>query len=447
MNKWLPLVLLIALLTACAVQKKTVKSTHTSTYSKSENQEKDLVKESYRFYSDRFKVHNTITYNASGEIELMDFNRDTPGYDRSFGMMWDSPAFIKENYDEDNIEGGIDTMGSYMLHHSDNNLNGKNVHVYFESPLVNFYRVKTFSDSLKMERAVILSKEVMDYYTGIRRMLMDSIGYQELIPFPDMKNCTTLVESTYEKMECLSKEKGLYKRTYVDSSYYDGELEIEKEEELITKLKSIEENGDITLVYKDDRKHITKFYKANDLANPYTATESFIIEVDTFYTIDLTTEVENGLRRSNYVIKEKKKEQNKSYGNLRLPLVHKEINVWRDQKTGEIVRTRQWARTSEGHILELDKGQGGKILKERLTLPEISKDQKYPIGFYPFYRLEIARYDKGYREPKVKDENVYYEDFVIKLQEGYERVESNKALMKEVWLSKDALNRVEVEYE
>ena len=447
MNKWLPLVLLIALLTACSVKKKIVKSTYKTTYKQLGSEKRFLAEEAYWFYSDSVKVHNGITYNASGEIELMNFNRDTPGYDRSFGMMWDSPAFIKENYDEDNIEGGIDAIGNYMLHHSDNNLNGKNVHVYFESPLDNFYRVKTFSDSLKVERAVGLSKEVIDYYTGIRRMLMDSIRHQALIPFPNMKNCTAMVESTIDKMECLSREKGLFKRTYVDSGYYDGQLEIEKEEEIITKLKLVDENGDVTVVYKDDRKHITKFYKANDLDNPYTATESFIIEGDTLYNIDLTTEFENGLRRSSYVIKEKKKEQSKAYGNLRLPLEHKEINIWRNQKTGEIVRTREWARTSEGHILELDKGQGGKILKEKLTLPEISKDQKYHIGFYPFYRLEIARYDKGYREPKVKDENVYYEDFISELQEDYERIESNKALKKEVWLSKDALNRIEVEYE
>jgi len=130
-----------------------------------------------------------------------------------------------------------------------------------------------------------------------------------------------------------------------------------------------------------------------------------------------------------------------------LPLVHKEIDVWRDIKTGNIVRTRNWARTSEGHVLELDKGKDGKVFKEKLTLPEISKDQTYPIGFYPFYRLEITRYDRGYRKPKVEDRNYYYEDLKKKLETEYDRVETNKALKKEVWLSKDTLNRVEVEYE
>lgn len=447
MKKWLPLVLLIALLTACAVNKKTVKSTFKSTYSKSGNQEKVLVKETYRFYSDSFKVHNTISYNQSNEVELLDFNRNTTGYQRSFGMMWDSPEFTKKREGSHHLEDGQDSLGSYLLHHSANDWNGMDVHVFFESLVNNFYRVEIHSDSLQIDRSVRLSREVIDYYLGIRRMLVDSIKHQAIIPFPDMKNCTTLVSSTYEKMECLSMQEGLYKRTYVDSSYYEGELEIDKEEELIISLKTIGPNGDVTVTYKDDRKHITKFYKANDLANPYKATQSFIVEKDTFYTIDLTTQFENGLRRSNFVIKEKKKEQSNANGNLRLPLVHKEINVWRDIKTGNIVRTRSWARTSEGHILELDKGKDGEILKEKLTLPEISKDQKYPIGFYPLYRLEITRYDKGYSKPKVEDRNYYYEDLKKELETEYERVGTNKALKKEVWLSNDVLNRVEVVYE
>ena len=447
MNKWLPLVLSIALLTACAVKKKTVKITYKTTYSKSGNQEKALAKETYRFYCDSFKVHNAINFGQSNEVEYLDFNRDTPGYQRSFGMMWDSPETLKRRDDSYQLEDGKDSLGSYLLSHSADDWNGMDVHVYFESMADNFYSVEIYSDSLKIERSVWLSSEVIDYYLGIKRMLVDSIEHRAMIPFPDMKNCTTLINSTYKKMECLSIQKGLYKRTYVDSSYYEGELEIDKEEELITNLKIVDSNGDVTVIYKDDRKHITKFYKANDLANPYSATQSFIAAGDTFYTIDLTTQFENGMRRSNFVIKEKKKEQSNAYGNLRLPLVHKEINLWRDIKTGYIVRTRNWAKTSEGHILELDKGKDGKVLKEKLTLPEISKDQIYPIGFYPFYRLEITDYHRSYRKPKVEDRHYYYEDLKKELETEYEKVETNKALKKEVWLSKDALNRVEVEYE
>lgn len=434
------------MITSCAVKKKTVRSTYETTYTKLENQEKALSKEAYRFYCDSFKVHNEITYGRSNEIEYMDFNRDTPGYQRSFGMMWDSPETLRRTGDPYKVEDGKDSLGSYLLSHSANDWNGMDVHVFFESLNDNFYRVEIYSDSLKIDRSVKLSREVIDYYLGIKRMLVDSLEHQALIPFPDMKNCTTLITSTYEKLECISKEEGLFKRTYIDSSYYDGELEIEKEEDFITDLKTVAPNGDVTAIYKEGTKHITQFYKADDLANPYTATQSFIAAEDTFYTIDLTTQFENGLRQSNYVIREKKKDQGNTYGNLRLPLVHKEINIWRDIKTGEIVRTRNWARTSEGHILELDKGKNGKVLKEKLTLPEISKDQKYPIGLYPFYRLEIARYDKGYRKPKVeKDLNVSYEDFKKKLEPEFERVESDKASKKEVWLSMDALKKVEVE--
>lgn len=446
MRNILILVLSSFVIFACSINKKTVKSTKEFIYFASQSNAKLLSEANFNYYSDILSFTNELKYNQNQEVESLEFNCDSPDYKTSLELVWEkkTASNTRDNYDiyTQNEQSKSDNFGDFFISHSEDDIDGHDVHVFYDSHSDHFLTREFYTDTFSYERTVELSSDVIAYYKKLKLLLIDSLTFQSKIPFPNFKNCNKLKSSTYTKTETLSRKTGLYKETIIDSTYDEDELEVEIEENIFTDFKSMDENGNLTLIYSDDRKHLKKYYLSSDLRNPISATESFIIDSDTLYTIEMTTQFVSKLRCSKFVIKEKPKHST-NYGNLRLPLINREINIWRNKK-GEIVRVHKLATTSQGHKLELDVESGGKVITNKVTIPEISKDQIYPMDFDPLYRLEIYEFDKGPRKPVVKDNKQYYSEIVEDLEFDYDKIESKIFKKKEVWISKDSLVRLEI---
>lgn len=427
------IILLTLIAFACSVNKKAVKSTIESTFHNADPKNRKLESIRYEYYSESLNASNELRYNENNELEYMEYDYGSPRYEKSLELYWQKQK--QSNQSEWNEEG------EFFISHSENDVGQFDLHVFYDGPEDHFLTREYYTDSFSYERTVELSEDVIRYYKGLKKLFLDSLLLHHTVPFPELKNCQKLISSTYKITECISFKDGLYKETIIDSSYYDGELEVEREELVYTHLKTLDEEGNLTIIYQDDRKHLRKYYLASDLRNPFSATESFIVDQDTFYTINLTTQFEKGLRCSKFEIK-KKVNPNNSYGNLRLPIVSRETNIWRDKK-GDIVRVHMLATTNQGHVLEYDKNNG-EVVTNKVTIPEVSKDQTYAIGYDPLYRLEIYRFDKGPRKPKIEDKNLYYSELKEDLLLDYNRTSINRLKRQEVWLSKDSLVQLEL---
>lgn len=402
----------------------------------------------YEYYSDSLEADNSINYNSRDEVLLLDFNTHTPDLKTAFGMMWDSKEFLLSElrpgdyYSKDDISD----EGHLFINHSGFDINGTKIHVIYDGPHDHFYNTVYSRDSMKVEREVELSQDVIDYYKRLRIDLMDSLTFRNKVKFPNMTNCTKLIWSTYEITECLSNNEGLYKETVIDSSYEDDELEVDVTEKLYNHIKTFDSEGNLIEIYRDDKKYIKKYFLADDLQNPFTAKQSFYIEEDTMYTVELTTHLKNGLRQSKFIINENISRQGNYNGNLRLPIISREINVWRNKK-GEIVRIQNLATTSKGHVLELDK-KDGKVVTEKVTIPEVSGDQVYPIGFDILYRLKIYWYHKIEKKSNIRTyAGPLYSDYIEELKMKYFKGNSDKSMKKEVWMSEDDSKYIELIYE
>lgn len=444
MKKILFLTLVVSIISSCSVNKKHVIWTKTYSFNTSIIEDDMGSKIRYQYYSDSLEADNAINYNSRDEVLLMDFNTNTPDLKTAFGMMWDSKEFLLSELRPGDYytREDITDEGHLFINHSGYDANGVSMHVIYDGAEDNFYNTVYSGDSIRIEREVELSQDVIYYYKKLRINLMDSLTFHREVEFPDMTNCTKLIWSTYKKTECLSFNEGLYRETVIDSSYEDGELEVDKEEKLYTHLKTYDNEGNLTEIYSDNQMYIEKCFLASDLQNPLTATHSYYNQEDTLYTIKMSTHLKRGLRQSKFMINENIYE----YGNFRLPIISRVVNVWRNKK-GEIVRVQNLATTNEGHVLELDK-KNGKVVTEKLTIPEISGDQIYPIGFDILYRLKIYWYHNKVNESNTKKSvKPLYSDYIEELKKKYDKDYADKSKKKEVWTSKDSSDRIELWYE
>jgi hypothetical protein len=284
----------------------------------------------------------------------------------------------------------------YIDHYIGDSVKNTSLEIHYEQDgsielsQLSHVQIEYSSDSVEFTRVLSPSKELVNHYRNIAFMYADSIEITERLPAPDISTCTKLISSHYYFKETLSEENNCYRETFIDSSFIQRELKIDKRTNVYYRSEEKDSTGITVIRYHNaPNSFYSEWHFAESESYPVYKLEISMdtISKDTIYRMEMKASQIGKERLYSYDIFDIRPMTEKPSYDLRIPITNREIKIWTN-KFGQIIRFHSIGYTDRGHKLEYAyEGwpEKVKVTIDNRIITEISGEQKYDLETHHTY--------------------------------------------------------------